>query len=220
MVMYLSALLAWQPKAKRTSTRKLPSQRRASFCSASRESCSTASIVTSASSPSLLLLGYPQKPSCLKVSTHALSLKRAYGTDITVTTLSKPAVTWSTVEIHSHAVILGDHPAVSSGPPFTIEWTAFESVTLTLAEYEDKCNTHINCTKADAAADDDNSQRHRFSSSGSILIPNTAREAWLRKEGYSRKEMEITSQEIRRIKERRRSSARDRDGRGYGCLRM
>ena len=153
---------------------------------------------TSYSTASLTVSVGPEK-SCMKVSTHALSLKRAYGKDSN-TTLSKPVlavqVTWSTVEINSHAVILGDHPSVSNGPPFTIEWKAFESVKLTVAEYEE-CNPH-----------------HR--SSEAMLLPKVVRETWLRNQGYSRRELEISTQDMNKIKELRKSSAKD--GRGWGGL--
>jgi hypothetical protein len=87
---------------------------------------------SSSSLPPALLSVVGTEKSCLKVSTHALSLERIYGTDRKYADTVQ-AVAWSTVEIHSHEVILGDHPSVSSGPPFTIEWTAFESVTVSVA---------------------------------------------------------------------------------------
>jgi hypothetical protein len=138
----------------------------------------------------------------MKVSTHALSLERSYEKQDSNTALSKPVVavqvTWSTVEINSHEVILGDHPSVSNGPPFTIEWKAFESVKLTVTEYEE-CNP-----------------RHR--SSEAMLIPKAVRENWLRNQGYSRRELEISTQEILKIKELRQSSAKD--GRGWAGSRL
>jgi hypothetical protein len=208
MVMYL-ALLALQPKADSTSTCKLPPQRSTSFSMAS-----TASMATSSSLPPALVSVVGTEKSCLKVCTHALSLERAYGTDRKHADAVQQAVAWSTVEIHSHEVILGDHPSVSSGPPFTIEWTAFESVTVSVAEYEDECNTNRNIPNTDADAD----LHHRFTYSGNIIISNAVREAWLRHQGYTRKELEITARAIRKIKEGRRSSAQD--GRGWSCLRV
>jgi hypothetical protein len=159
-------------------------------------SCSTAYSV--AILPDLILAVGPEK-SCMKVSTHALSLEQACENDINTTlTLSKHAVvvvpvvqvTWSTVEINSHEVILGDHPSVSSGAPFTIEWTAFESVKLTVADYEE-CKPH-----------------HR--SPQAMLIPAAVRQAWLLNQGYSLRELEITHRKIHTIQELRRLSARER----------
>jgi hypothetical protein len=140
-----------------------------------------------------------QEKSCMKVSTQALSLERSYGKDITSSaTLSKhtAAIHWSTVEINSHAVILGDNPSVSSGPPITIGWKAFESVKVTVAEYEE-CNLNHRSPRA-------------------LLLPKTVREDWLRNVGYSRKELESTAQAIQKTKEGRRSSAGD--GRGWSRL--
>jgi hypothetical protein len=179
---------------------KLPSRRSMSF--------STASTASSSSLPVALLSVVGTEKSCMKVSTHALSLERAYGID-RKTDAAVQAVAWSTVEIHSHEVILGDHPSVSSGPPFTIEWTAFESVTWTVAEYKsDECNNI------------DTESHHRFSSSGNIIIPNTVREAWLRHQGYSHLELGIATRAIHKIKEGRRSSARDLDRHGRGWSRL
>jgi hypothetical protein len=183
-------------------TCKLPSRRSMSFSTASTATSSS----SSSSLPVALLPPIGTETSCLKVSTHALSLERAYGTDRKNDAVQ--AVAWSTVEIHSHEVILGDHPSVSSGPPFTIEWTAFESVTVSVAEYKgDERNT-------------DTDSHHRFSDSGSIVIPVTVREAWLRHQGYTHLELGIATRAIHKIKEGRRSSARDLDGsRGWrGCL--
>ena len=108
----------------------------------------------------------------------------------------KHVVAWSTVEINSHEVMLGDHPSVSSGPPITIKWDAFESVKLTVAEYEE-CNPS-----------------HR--SSGALLIPKAVREDWLRNQGYSRRELETAIRAINENKKGKLSSAAY--GRGWSKL--
>lgn len=37
-------------------------------------------------------------------------------------------VQFSNVTVHFHALILGDHPSVSEGPPLMLDWKAFESI--------------------------------------------------------------------------------------------
>jgi hypothetical protein len=167
------AWLAVQPRA---------SQRSMSF--------STTCTASSATLPALSV-GGPDK-SCMKVSTHALSLKRVYGKVNELTDKVAIGVTWSTVEINSHEVILGDHPGVSSGPPVTIKWTAFESVELTVEEYEERHPPH---------------RSYR-----DLSIPRHLRQRWLRNQGYTRQELKIAAQAVKKTKKRRRSSARDADG--------
>lgn len=158
---------------------------------------STASIATSTSSPTFSAVCFEK--TCLKIPTQALSLKQAYGSDMDTTLpnhVPKHAVAWSTIEINSHEVLLGDHPSISCGLPITIEWDAFKSVKVTVAEYEE-CNPS-----------------HR--SSGALIIPKAVREDWLRNQGYSRRELETAIRARHTDKKGRLSSAAD--GRGWSTL--
>jgi hypothetical protein len=161
-------------------------------------SLSTAACSTSiATSPTIRAVS--REKSCMKIPTQALSLKQAYGGDMDKTFpnhVPKHTVAWSTIEINSHEIMLGDHPSVSSGPPITIEWDAFRSVKLTVAQYEE-CNPV-----------------HR--SRGALLIPKAVREDWLRNQGYSRRELEMAIRSIHENKKGRLSSAAD--GRGWSKL--
>jgi hypothetical protein len=164
----------------------------------SRQNMSFSTAFT-ASNATFQALPIGEETSCMKVATQVLSLERAYGKyNASSTTLTKhaAAITWAAVEINSHEVILGDNPSVSSSPPITIEWKAFESVKLTVDEYEE-CNPNHRSTRA-------------------MLLPKSVREDWLRNQGYSRKELESAAQAIRKTKEERRSSAGD--GRGWNRL--
>ncbi len=164
----------------------------------SRQNMSFSTAFT-ASNATFQALPIGEETSCMKVATQVLSLERAYGKyNASSTTLTKhaAAITWAAVEINSHEVMLGDHPYVSSGPPITIEWDAFQSVKLTVAKYEE-CNPH-----------------HR--SRGALLIPKAVREDWLRNQGYSRRELEIAIRSIHENKKGRLSNAAD--GRGWSKL--
>ena len=46
------------------------------------------------------------------------------------------SVSFGTVSIHSHQVILGDNPSVRSGPPLTLDWKPFDTKTVDLDSYE------------------------------------------------------------------------------------
>jgi hypothetical protein len=171
------------------------------YCSKSQRNMSlstaacTASIATSLPTISAVC----REKTCLKIPTQALSLKQAYGNDMDTTFpnhVPKHEVAWTTIEIHIHGVMLGDHPSVSSGPPITIEWDAFKSVKLTIVEYEESKPSHR--------------------SSGALLIPKAVREDWLRNQGYSRRELEMAIRSIHENKKGRLSSAAD--GRGWSKL--
>ena len=67
------------------------------------------------------------------------SLPTSSPTSTTTTTTSRirHRVAFSTVHIHRHMMILGDNPgALNRGPPLSISWTAFDTITLSVDEYE------------------------------------------------------------------------------------
>jgi hypothetical protein len=142
-------------------------------------SFSTACTVSSATSPALpvssaTLPALPVRPwrSCMKISTHALSLERAYGKDLhPMFSMDTVTVDWSTVQIHSHEVMLGDNPSVSSGPPLGIEWKASYSRKLTVDEYEER------------------SPPHR--SPEDLRLPKAVRGRMLRKQGYTPQQLKV-----------------------------
>jgi len=69
--------------------------------------------------------------SCLKYKTQIASLQHVFAhsnkKDQEPNQETSPSVQFGSIEIHSHGMILGDHPAVTSGPPVTIEWTSFDT---------------------------------------------------------------------------------------------
>jgi hypothetical protein len=57
---------------------------------------------------------------------------------------NKPlTVTFTDVEIRSHPIILGDNPAVSSGPPLTIDWDPSAVSVCAIDDYEKERQDHI-----------------------------------------------------------------------------
>jgi hypothetical protein len=70
---------------------------------------------------------------CLKVPTQKLSLALKFGASCST---SSKSLSWNTIEIITHEVILGDNPSVTIGPPLSIGWEVWEKVKLPLEEYE------------------------------------------------------------------------------------
>ena len=124
---------------------------------------------------------------CLKVLTHAESLERVVASS---RQQDQPkSVSFGTVDIYSHGIILGDNPSVSFGPPVTIRWKAFDTQTISLDEYEQH--------KPDSRAKD------------AMLLPRMVREDWLRNVGFARGEIKDTVIAMEKIKQQRCQSSRD-----------
>lgn len=56
---------------------------------------------------------------------------------------AKRKVAFSTVEIHHHKLILGDHPSVSDGVPLTLDWSVESSEAMDLESHENRCRTGL-----------------------------------------------------------------------------
>lgn len=134
-------------------------------CSLSTHSTSS-SLSSSSDETTTLTTPPPDEPlrrSCLKHRTQLESLEHINGRAYSETTTRRPqeqqarcippgtaaaaeeassettasSIRWGTVQIFWHGIILGANPAVSGGPPVTIEWDAFDvSPALSLNEYE------------------------------------------------------------------------------------
>ena len=50
---------------------------------------------------------------------------------------SERSVSFSTIEFHEHAMILGVSPSTTHGPPLEIEWEKMNSLTFDVNEYEE-----------------------------------------------------------------------------------
>lgn len=89
---------------------------------------------------------------------HTLNVQRTLGTDQEEATLAEKLyrkdtkqksevccyremattmVSFSTVEFHEHAMILGCSPSTSQGPPIEIGWESLGSICVSLDEYEE-----------------------------------------------------------------------------------
>ena len=125
---------------------------------------------------------------CLKVRTHAESLERLVVPSSRLEAISK-TVSFGSVDINSHGVVLGDNPSVSFGPPVTIRWKAFDTQTISLDEYEQH--------KPESRRKD------------AMLLPRMVREDWLRNVGFARSEIKETVIAMEKIKQQRCQSSRD-----------
>ena len=125
------------------------------------------------------------KRSCLKVKTQTESLKKKISTST-----GDCSVVFSTLEIRSYPLRLGDNPSISSGPPLTMSWRP-EGVPL-VVEVEDYEDTRPTRRPKDA-----------------LRVSKLVRQEWLRKEDYSRGEMMEAQAKALRIQRGRLASAKE-----------
>jgi len=130
---------------------------------------------------------YPK--SCLKIKSHHVSAEQSFGS-------GKPAskqavVRFGTITILSHKMCLGDSPSVTTGPPIQIEWTAFDTASYDLNDFEQ--------TKPPARLRPE------------MQLPAAVREDILMRAGFSRPELKAAAQEARQIQKRILKSSRDAD---------
>jgi hypothetical protein len=145
----------------------------------SKKSVSTRSVMTAdldASSVDTLQFG------CLKIRTQNDSISRSYYSG---DGLERRSVDFSTIEVRTYPIIMGDNPSVSSGPPFTIDWDHQDAEEIDLADYE--------------------KLKPEKRTREQILLPARLRESWLRSQGYARSEIALVGKEIDRIKKGRNS---------------
>lgn len=99
----------------------------------------------------------------------------------------KKSVYFSKIEINHHAVILGDNPSVSSGPPLALGNKLLHMDSISVSDYE-ACRPP---------------RREKFE----MALPRMMREDMLKEEGYSRADFRDAEMEIRKIKKNRQASA-------------
>ena len=99
----------------------------------------------------------------------------------------KKSVSWSNIEINHHAVVLGDNPSVSSGPPLALGNKLLYMDSISVTDYE-------------AARPP---RREKFQ----MALPRMIREDMLKEEGYGRADFRDAESEIRKIKKNRQASA-------------
>eukprot|EP00544_Gedaniella_sp_CCMP2646_P015786 CAMPEP_0202486622 /NCGR_PEP_ID=MMETSP1361-20130828/5131_1 /ASSEMBLY_ACC=CAM_ASM_000849 /TAXON_ID=210615 /ORGANISM="Staurosira complex sp., Strain CCMP2646" /LENGTH=220 /DNA_ID=CAMNT_0049115805 /DNA_START=15 /DNA_END=677 /DNA_ORIENTATION=- len=126
----------------------------------------------------------PVRKSCLKVKTQQESLNKSTA----VATCDK-TVYFSTMEIHTHALRLGDNPCVASGAPLTIAWNAEFTTSVSVDDYEE--------------AHPDRRSREE------LKVPQLVRAEWLRDEGYARSELLEAQAKAMRIQRARLASTKD-----------
>lgn len=107
--------------------------------------------------------------------------------EISPTAPPKKAVSWSNIVIHHHAVVLGDNPSVSSGPPIALGPDLLHKDSLPVLEYEEGRPP----------------RREKFQ----MALPRMTREDMLKGEGYGRADFRHVETEIRRVKRCRKANA-------------
>lgn len=99
------------------------------------------------------------------------------------------SVCFSSIEIHEHCYTMGDNPSVAGGPPLSMEWKSFRTVSFALDDYEQR--------KPEPRTRD------------TMVVPRSVREEILRREGFSRGEMKEAANEAEKIRQQRVKSSRD-----------
>ena len=103
--------------------------------------------------------------------------------------MSDFSVGFKSVEIRDYFQILGDNPAVSRGPAMTLDWEYDSHQTISIDSYEG------------------NRGRRRFHHE--MMIPRFVREHYLRKSGYSKKEIDEAVKAIDKVKSKRKKTVKN-----------
>lgn len=127
--------------------------------------------------------------SCLKFITQEESLFHTTST----TCKKNKSVDFSAVDIHVHALRLGDNPSITSaGPPLTISWKCERSISFDLEEYQ-------------KLREEEGIRRRE-----ELRVPDITRMEWLDQEGiYSFGEMMKEQAKAIRLGNQRRESAKE-----------
>ena len=108
-------------------------------------------------------------------------------------------VSFSTVQIHQHLIILGDNPgALNRGPPLSISWKAFDTIILSVDDYE-----------GITSGSSENVPRQRRPPT-QLVLPSKQRHRILMELGYSRGEIREAIQEAEQIQSSRRRTNQQR----------
>lgn len=127
---------------------------------------------------------------CLKVQSQQRSIELSYDRNKSSRKSRRcRTLLWDSVQIHSHAVQLGDNPSVSSGPPVAIQWESFETTSnLSLDKYE--------------------ALKPKPRIKSEMLLPKHVREERLMTEaGVSRRDIDSAVEEAQKIRKQRIKSA-------------
>lgn len=127
----------------------------------------------------------PLVKSCLKVKTQAESLKKK----TSFSSEADKSVLFSTLEIKTFPLRLGDNPSISSGPPICCAWDAEFTTSFEVDEYEET--------------------RPARRETGELRVPKLLRTEWLHAEGYSRGEMMEAQATALRIQRGRMASTKE-----------
>jgi hypothetical protein len=117
-----------------------------------------------------------------------IPLKSCMKRTIRTSTPKEKAVTFGSLAVHEHAVILGDNPSVSSGSPLTISWKSQASLYCSVDEYE--------------------ALRPPHRTKDTMLVPRSVREDWLRSAGYARSDFTEMNMKVLKTKKERAASAK------------
>jgi hypothetical protein len=103
---------------------------------------------------------------------------------------SNKSVRWSTIEVHSHDVVLGDHPCCSvEGPPLSIGWNSISTIEMSIDDYESERTPERRSDPVD------------------LIVPAAVRRRRLLERGYSESQIRDRLSELTAIQKSRRKSS-------------
>ena len=116
------------------------------------------------------------------------------GSDINSKQTRRKHVGFSTIEVREYPRTLGDNPAVTSGPPVTIEWK-YNPTTRTIIDVDEYESTKP-------------TPRAKYE----IVVPRPVREEWLKGSGFSRMEIAESVKAVNREKRKRHQTVQSING--------
>jgi hypothetical protein len=103
---------------------------------------------------------------------------------------SSKSVRWSTIEVHSHDIVLGDNPCCSvEGPPLSIGWNSISTIEMSIDDYESE------------------RMPERRSDPVDLIVPAAVRRRRLLERGYSESQIKDRLSELTAIQKSRRKSS-------------
>jgi hypothetical protein len=125
--------------------------------------------------------------SILKVKTQAES--EDLQSPCSVRSLSKPTKKVdfqnATVQVHIHAITLGDNPSVRNGPPVSLDWKKLESITYKLEDFF-------------------LSKDERRRTENELLLPKSLRRELLLSNGFAQEELRQVERQMKSIRKSRK----------------
>lgn len=119
--------------------------------------------------------------------TYKSCLKQKTSSSSTSEDTTKKSVSFDSIEVREHCIVLGDNPSVSYGLPVALAWESTSSFIVSVDEFED-------------------SRIMNRRSESELLLSRLEREALLRSAGYTQRELVSALRSVQKCKRERSAS--------------